>query len=263
MIILNETSWAEDMIRRRDLGMHPYETMCRVARYYIDMGLNKKQAREKLCTFIERSAPNMSVVSMSSKIDSAVSHALKHKAINIDGIPVTKNEIDIIGNVAGTQSKRLAFTLLCLSKYWNIYNDTNTYWVVDRGNEIMKIANIKTSGRRQGKLYSDLRDAGLISFSKKVDNTNVRVNFADEESEVAMIVPDLVDVGNRYLMYTGQPFFECQECGSITKMDNPSARRAQKYCKQCASKVKAQQQLEYMRRKRLKNVEKSEPQFLA
>lgn len=252
MIILNETSWAEDMIRRRDLGMHPYETMCRVARYYIDMGLNKKQAREKLCTFIERSAPNMSVVSMSSKIDSAVSHALKHKAINIDGIPVTKNEIDIIGNVAGTQSKRLAFTLLCLSKYWNIYNDTNTYWVVDRGNEIMKIANIKTSGRRQGKLYSDLRDAGLISFSKKVDNTNVRVNFADEESEVAMIVPDLVDVGNRYLMYTGQPFFECQECGSITKMDNPNSGRTQKYCPHCASKVKAQQVADCKRRKSLK-----------
>ena len=255
MIILKETSWAEDMIRRRDLGVRPYDTMCRVARYYIDMGLSKKQAREKLCTFIERSAPNMSVVAMSSQIDSAVSHASKHKSINIDGIPVTKNELDTISKVEGTQSKRLAFTLLCLSKYWNIYNDTNTYWVVDKGNEIMKAANIKTSIRRQGKLYSDLKDAGLISFSKKVDNTNVRVDFADEESEVVMVVPELTDVGNRYLMYIGQPFFECQECGSITKMDNPNARRTQKYCKQCASKVKAQQQLDYMRRKRLKNVE--------
>ena len=252
MIILNETSWTEDMIRRRDIGAHPYETMCRVARYYIDMGLNKKQAREKLCTFIERSAPSMSVVAMSSQIDSAVGCASKHKSINVDGIPVTKNELDVISKIDGTQSKRLAFTLLCLSKYWNIYNDTNTYWVVDKDNEIMKIANIKTSIRRQCKLYHDLNEAGLISFSRRIDNTNVRVNFADEESDVVMVVPDFVDVGNRYLMHIGQPFFECQECGRVTKMDNPNIGRNQKYCPHCASKVKSQQVSDCKHRKSLK-----------
>lgn len=257
MIILNETSWAEDMIRRRDIGARPYETMCRVARYYIDMGLNKKQARDKLCSFIECSMPSVSIVSIASSIDSAVGCAVKHKSINIDGIPVTKNELDTISNINGIQSKRLAFTLLCLSKYWNIYNDTNTYWVVDKDNEIMKIANIKTSIRRQCKLYHDLKEDGLISFSRQVDNTNVRVNFADEDSEVVMVVPDFVDVGNRYLMFVGQPFFECQECGRITKMDNPKSGRDQKYCPHCASKVRAQQKLDYKNRKRIKNGEKN------
>ena len=35
-IILNENEWAENMIKTKSLGKDPFETICRVARYYID-----------------------------------------------------------------------------------------------------------------------------------------------------------------------------------------------------------------------------------
>lgn len=256
MIILQETEWAKDMIRRRDIGDRPYETYTRVARYYMDIGYSKKQAREKLCEFIEKSAPRVSVVAIGSTIDSAVAYAAKFKSVNIDGIHITKKEIETINSISGVQSRRLAFTLLCLAKYWNIRNENDSFWVVSKDNDIMKMANIKTSMRRQCKLYHDLIELGLISLSKRIDSTNVRVNFADDSSNVELVVPDFADVGNRYLMHVGEPFFECAECGRIAKYSSPKYGTSQKYCERCAPRVHAQQKNESKSRLREKIVDK-------
>ena len=34
-IVLNENEWAEEKIKSNDLGDNTYETLCRVAKYYI------------------------------------------------------------------------------------------------------------------------------------------------------------------------------------------------------------------------------------
>jgi len=40
-IILKENEWAEKMIQDRSLGKKPYQTLYRVARYYLDSGYSK------------------------------------------------------------------------------------------------------------------------------------------------------------------------------------------------------------------------------
>ncbi len=43
-IILKENEWAEKMIQDRSLGKKPYQTLYRVARYYLDSGYSDRKS---------------------------------------------------------------------------------------------------------------------------------------------------------------------------------------------------------------------------
>lgn len=253
-IVLNEHYYAEQAIQARNLGKKPSETLSRVARYYIDScdSSTKKTIRSKLDLFLLQCDSTASIPKWSKMLDFATDWAFKHEAIQIDSIAITKPEMDKIDSLDGKQIRRLAFVLLCLSKYWNIVNSQNDNWVNSKDNEIMAFANINTSIRRQCAMYTTLRDAGLIQFSKKVDNTNVRVCFA-EDGEVAMVITDLRNLGYQYLKYHGEPYFECTNCGITTKISNPENRNSswkQKYCRDCAVEVKTKQNVNSVMRHR-------------
>lgn len=250
-IVLNEHYYAEQAIQTRSLGKKPSETLSRVARYYIDScdSANKKTIRSKLDLFLLQCDSTASIPKWSKMLDFATDWAFKHEAIQIDSIIITKPEMDKIDSLDGKQIRRLAFVLLCLSKYWNIVNSQNDNWVNSKDNEIMAFANINTSIRRQCAMYATLRDTGLIQFSKKVDNTNVRVCFA-EDGEVAMTITDLRNLGYQYLKYHGEPYFECTNCGITVKIDEPTRGRKQKYCKECAVEIKTKQNVNAVMRHR-------------
>lgn len=253
-IVLNEHYYAEQAIQTRSLGKKPSETLSRVARYYIDScdSANKKTIRSKLDLFLLQCDSTASIPKWSKMLDFATDWAFKHEAIQIDSIVITKPEMDKIDSLDGKQIRRLAFVLLCLSKYWNIVNSQNDNWVNSKDNEIMAFANINTSIRRQCAMYATLRDTGLIQFSKKVDNTNVRVCFA-EDGEVAMTITDLRNLGYQYLKYHGEPYFECSNCGITTKITNPENKNSswkQKYCRDCAVEIKTKQNVNSVMRHR-------------
>lgn len=250
-IVLNEHYYAEQAIQTRSLGKKPSETLSRVARYYIDScdSANKKTIRSKLDLFLLQCDSTVSIPKWSKMLDFATDWAFKHEAIQIDSIIITKPEMDKIDSLDGKQIRRLAFVLLCLSKYWNIVNSQNDNWVNSKDNEIMAFANINTSIRRQCAMYATLRDTGLIQFSKKVDNTNVRVCFA-EDGDVAMTITDLRNLGYQYLKYHGEPYFECTNCGITVKIDEPTKGRKQKYCKECAVEIKTKQNVNAVMRHR-------------
>ena len=250
-IVLNEHYYAEQAIQTRSLGKKPSETLSRVARYYIDScdSSTKRTIRSKLDLFLLQCDSTASIPKWSKMLDFATDWAFKHEAIQVDSIVITKPEMEKIDSLDGKQIRRLAFVLLCLSKYWNIVNSQNDNWVNSKDNEIMAFANINTSIRRQCAMYATLRDAGLIQFSKKVDNTNVRVCFA-EDGESAMVITDLRNLGYQYLKYHGEPYFECTNCGITVKIDEPTKGRKQKYCKECAVEIKTKQNVNAVMRHR-------------
>lgn len=245
-IILREHEWAEDMIRSKTLGKKPSETLTRVARYYIDKGYSKKETRDFLDTFLIQCEPMSSLPKWSGTLDYAIVRALKYDAIDIDCINITKPEMDRIDTLDGKQIKRLAFTLLCLAKYWKIVMPNGDNWVNNKDNEIMAMANINTSIKRQGLMYHTLRECGMVQFSKKVDNTNVRVCFA-EDGETVMRIYDFKNLGYQYMMATGgKDFIICQNCGIVVRKNTvkPAGYKQsggkQKYCKSCAAEIAIQ-----------------------
>lgn len=236
-IVLNELTWAENAIREKMLGKKPYETIMRVAKYFVHKGLSKKEVRSNVEAFILSCDPSFPIHKWSEPLDSIIKTAFKRPIIIIDGVPITKNELSRIEKVEGKQARRLAFTLLCIAKY-NVAVDPNTnYWVSTPDNEILRMANISASVHRQCALFRQLRDEGLIQFSKQIDNLSVRVLFADND-EMAMNITDYRNIGYQYMKQYGEPYFVCSHCGITTKRNNPGVGRKQKYCNSCATEIR-------------------------
>ena len=102
------------------------------------------------------------------------------------------------------------------------------------------MANIKTSVKRQSKLFGDLQRAGLIKFSQKIDSLNVQVLFCDDY-DCKIEIDDFRNLGYQFLKYVGEPYFECENCGIVEKITSPQKGRKQKYCKACAQTIKSKQ----------------------
>lgn len=265
MIILNENEWAAAQLNERDLGDHPSDTMRMIARYYIDSGMECGEVRRKMDEFLLRCVPTAILPQWCQTLDKAYQRAAKYPAVDIDSIPITQAELNTIASLSGVQVKRLAFTLLCLAKYWVMRNADCDYWVCTEDREIMCMANIKTSLKRQCLMYHELKELGFVRLPRKVDGKNVRVCFADPEGKPVIRITDFRNLGFQYLQYLGEPFFACESCGIVTKIDNPKCGRKQKYCSDCAVKIKIRKTVEAAMQKRVlpengknvKNVEKT------
>jgi len=254
-IVLNEYEWAEAMIDNRDLGRKPTETLNRVAKYYYENQYSKKEVRSLLDSFLLQCDPNASLVHWSDTLDRIAKNSIKYPCIQLDGVNITKSELEKISMLDGIQLRRLAFTLLCVAKYWDAASEKNNHWVNTPDNEIMQMANINTSIKRQGLMFNELRELGFIKFSKKIDNLNVQVLFmGDDETELH--ISDFRNLGHQYHKYYGLgEYFECENCGITLKRRDQSKGRHQKYCPACAVEVGTKQRINSVMRHRelLKN----------
>lgn len=248
-IVLNEYEWAERMISNHDLGKKPIETLTRVAKYYLENGYSKREIRKLLDTFMLQCDPMASLVHWSDALDKIAKSADKFPLIRLDGVDISDKELERIEMLGGKQIKRLAFTLLCVAKYWDAVSEQNNHWANSPDKEVMQMANINTSIKRQSAMFADLRSAGLIRFSKKIDNLNVQVLFI-EPGKTAIHIQDFRNLGYQYLRHYGGPYFECVNCGITVKSQDPTRGRRQKYCPSCAVELHTKQKVESVMRHR-------------
>ena len=109
MVVLRENEWAKQRIDNCELGRHPFETLTRVAKYYLEVERQDKQAaRSLLDVFLLKCNPSASVIKWEGTMDSAIKFAVKHGAVNIDYIPVSDREMETIKGIKGAQAQRLA-----------------------------------------------------------------------------------------------------------------------------------------------------------
>lgn len=248
-IVLNEYEWAERMIANHDIGKKPVETLNRVAKYYLATGYSKREVRAFLDTFLTLCDPMVSLPKWSDTLDRVAKNADKYPIIRMDGVNVAVNEMAAIEKLDGKQLRRLAFTLLCVAKYWDTISDRNDHWVNSPDKEIMQMANINTSIKRQSAMFAKLRAADMLKFSRKIDNLNVQVTFI-EDGETALHIQDFRNLGYQYLKYYGGSYFECESCGLTVKIHERTRGRRQKYCPSCAVEVKMRQSVNAVMRKR-------------
>ena len=241
IIILNDYEYAKQMLNMRSLGHKPYQTIVRVAKYLMDIEkCPKKLLKHKIELYIAQCNTSTPLPKWSELIDHAISHAQKYNVVDIESINITKAEMEKINSLQGRQLKRLAFTLLCLAKYWNIANNTDTGWVNSSESQIMRHANISTSLKRQSAMYAKLKELDMIDTSMRVDNTNVRVKYIDDDSEIVLRITDFRNLGFQYHMFIGEPYYICSNCGITSKVHNPGKGRYPKYCPICAQKLRVQ-----------------------
>ena len=243
-ISLNEYEDALKYLDERTIDDDFYNKLRVLAGYYFEEEqCSEKKVREKLSEYVCFCGESPTLNIWADMIDAAIKKAKKTKLLRIDEIKISKTEMEKIDSLESKQLRRLAFTLLCLSKYRDLVNVGNDHWICYEDKDIMKLANLKPSLDKQAEMYRKLTDLGYLEFPKKINSISMRIMFGDAEpsNDTVLDVVKFENLGYQYLKYCGEPYFECECCGLTVKLNNKRTGRPQKYCDRCASLIKAKQ----------------------
>lgn len=233
---LDEEKAALDIIKKRDLGYRPSESICLLAKYYIYIeNKNIEETENKIIEFIKNKTKiNYKPSDWEKCITKNIKKAENRRLIKIKSIDITKTEIEVIKNLNSKPLERLAFTLLCLAKYHNQVFEKNSNWVNCPVYQIFKIAGV--SNRTQAerlRMLNELYRNNMIKYSKKNTNTNICVDYVCDDEDVTVKIVDMREIGKEYLLYCGNKYMRCEKCGILFKPNSPT----QKYCKPCAKYI--------------------------
>lgn len=233
MIILNEKQYARRCLEENSLGENTYITLSIIAKYYyFDCGYKKKKIKEMLTEFLSN---NLITYHKEEKvwienIEKIVNKVNKQKLYEISGVKITKPEIEKIQILQNKLLEKLAFTMLCIAKFHNIKNENNNGWVTTSGKELLDFANINCPQSRLNIHINKLYEAGLLDLPLRCDNTNCRINFIDNDGDEELFVSDFRNLGFEYLLYCGENYIRCAECGVLFYKKEKGKR---KYCNEC------------------------------
>lgn len=234
-VVLNEKKQAEYIIEKGEVGNKPTSTLFLLAKYYRQKeNLNKEQTFNKLNEFMEKNYKNYNSATWEDIIEDISKKANKYSLREIDCIEIVKSEIDVIRELNDIKYEKLLFTMLCYAKLYNKISYKNNGWVNADIKELFRVARVTVRYRNDKFLYlNDLESNGLISFSNKNDNLNIRVNFINDEDIVVLTINDFRELGYEYLNYIGEGnFTHCQLCGKLIKRTG----NKRMYCDGCAEK---------------------------
>lgn len=235
-IIMNEKEFALEAIESRSLGDSPSKvarTLRILAKYYHTQGYKKKQIVELLKEAVLRNDCNAVLSMWEGVIENVVKSTKDKILVEVDAVYVTKEELEICRQLESKQAQRVLFTAICLARYENAVRGDASGWVNVRYKDIFSMANVAVSKDRQCDIMYILVSAGLISLSGKATSTSFKVECLDDSGTHTLCVDDFRNLGNQYLMYCGEPYFKCSECGLVVRKKS----NAQKYCKDCSAEV--------------------------
>jgi hypothetical protein len=206
-----------------------------LAKYWYSQDYKKHDICNLMNDFMVKNYKGYNPVSWDLVIEKIVTKAKKYPLIQVNFICITKHELETIQELQSKRMQRVAFTLLCLAKFYDAVNEKNNDWANSKINDIFRMARVQISKNNKTLMLNDLRALGLIEYSVKVDNDNVNVQFVDNESEVILQIDDFRELGYEYMRYCGDgKFINCDDCGRLIKLyskDNQTVR-----CAECQKK---------------------------
>jgi DNA-directed RNA polymerase subunit RPC12/RpoP len=232
MIILNEIEYAQNILKQNVIYDNIRTYINILTRYFIQKeNLSKKDTYLKIDNFLKSHYKKYNYSKWQDYINKQIDLGKKYPLSEIDNIPITSNELEAIEKIKNLRLEKLAFTLLCLAKFSNLRNDKNSNWVNKSITDIFRMAHINVKSDDKFLLINDLLDKDLINYNKKIDNTNICVKFIDDQSDIVLRISDFRELGYEYLLYKGESYFRCNECGILSKQNKLNNKR---YCNHCS-----------------------------
>lgn len=243
-IVLNEVKQAENIINTGEIGNKPSATLFLLAKYYRRyLNYTSNDTVVYLNKFMSQHYINYNSVLWEDIIENISKSANKYPLREINEIGITKKEFDYIKLLNNINYEKLVFTLLCYAKLHNIANQSNNNWANCRIPELFKTSRISVKYKNdkmfmlndiKNKLLIETVDSKgdeikipLISFSKKNDNKNIKLNFVDDSNNFVLFVLDFRELGYEYLHYLGENYSRCETCGILFKQNKANTY---KYC---------------------------------
>jgi len=232
MIILNEIEYARNILKQNIIYDNIRTYINILIRYFIQKeNLSKKDTYLKIDEFLKSHYKKYNYSKWQDYINKQIDLGNKYPLSEIDNVSITSNELKTIESIKNVRLEKLAFTLLCLAKFSNLRNDKNSNWVNKSITDIFRMAHINVKSDDKFLLVNDLLDKDLINYNKKIDNTNICVKFIDNQSDIILKISDFRELGFEYLLYKGELYFRCNECGILSKQNKLNNKR---YCNHCS-----------------------------
>lgn len=247
-VVLNEVKQAEHIIEKGEVGNKPTSILFLLGKYYrVKENLDKEHTFNKLNEFMKNNYKNYNSALWEDIIEDISKKANKYSLREIDLIGITQQELDKISQIDNLKYQKLLFAMLCYAKLYNLISENNNGWINADIKEIFRVARVSVKHRNDKFLYlNDLERTGLISFSSKNDNLNIRVNFVNMNEEEVFSISDFKELGYEYLNYIKNgKFVRCIECNRLIKKTNNKCL----YCIKCAKDKKNIQNKKYYREK--------------
>ena len=240
MIILNEKKYAEDMLKSNKISKKPAADLYILARYLKQCQcMSKTESYDKLERFFSDNYKDYKPLRWQNMIESAVKKADKPLIRELDGIWITKVEMDVISTCDDEKKRRILFAMLCYAKIYNSFSEKNNSWVNVPILDLFKSAKIpvRDSNYRMMTIHDLLNMSHdgkpYIAISKKNENTNLRITFVDNDSEKVLFIYDLRELGYEYINYVKGGYKRCKDCDILFK---PKGNRSVR-CSKCQEKV--------------------------
>lgn len=219
-----------------------------VAKHYRSLGYDDKNVRAGVGRFVEKQFPDASGKSADYLINRAVAAAKKYPLFKIDEIAVTDKEMEIIRSLRSEKFKseklqRLAFTLLCFSKF-EASKGRKDGWVNTDRKRVFEAADLKNVKTERQLLYiHELCEAGYIDVSLKIGSGGIKI-LGIADGTPAVMVDNINETGYVFEELEGRRFKKCCVCGKKIPVTNGR----NKYCRDCATAVNREKTKERMRK---------------
>lgn len=251
-VIMNEVKQAEYVLAHGEIGNKPSSTLFLLGKYYrLKKQYTRAQTVQQLHLFMQKYDKTYNSALWEQTLEEIAAKAARYPLHELDSVGVTQSELDQIAALQNLKYEKLLFSMLCHAKLYNLISECNNSWVNTDIPELYRTAKITVKHREDKFLYlNDIEKTGMISFSKKNDNLNLRVNFADMSRPAVLAVSDFSALGYEYLNYRGEGnFIRCAHCGCLVRK---CSRKdfSTKYCRKCAARIKELQKSSWDRQNR-------------
>lgn len=235
-IVLNEVARGAELLSSCGRLDDLCASISLVARYDVQIaGVDEAEAMLHVSNYAKKAFPEVHPGYIDAIVPHYVENAHTFPLSQIDSVPITQKELDVIISLGSGRLQRLAFSALALAKRDTIRNPDVNYWIKgNRWGEVMRRANIAVTRPALRMLFHELYVAGLLGVSKRVGNNSIHVLFAAPDSEVVLSLtdPDYKDLGYTLRAAMGEPYRRCTGCGRWIKQAKNGRK---KYCDSCAA----------------------------
>ncbi len=234
-LILNEQYIINEALKNGYIDKRkPSNTIKLLIKYYYNIGQDKDQVRKSIEDFMKENYENFNTVKWCKTLDKMVDYAKdkNNELFVLNEIIITKTELNVINNINNNRLEKLAFVLLVYAKIYNKINNNDTNWVNAELKDIFSDTKMAVKLIDQGKMIYKLKELNLVDISKKVDCTNIKVLFLDENSKKTIIIKDFRNFIYEYLKYRGEKIVMCEDCNKLLKLKSKNSN--QKLCTVCS-----------------------------
>lgn len=233
-MILNEEKYAKELLTgQNDTVKSIRQKIDLIARYNHHV-MNKKddESYTSIVKWLEKHHEIFSEQTYSNVISDCIKKSAKRPFYHIEGIKITKKEIETIAAQDNLRHEKILFVLLCMAKQQKVAYGFDNGLVSYKITDLFKAARVSVPVDERENILHELFKAGLIGLPMKNDTKCLFVKFMDESDDVVMSLSeqDCGELAYAYLHHTGKAkVFRCSKCGKLIKQ----SKKYGELCKGC------------------------------